>query len=90
MNEFIKKELPKLYLADNKATYLLWLDISSYSHDSEDFANKLREEVGLFVSNGKQFGPGGETFLRINVATSLANVKDACHRLKAFIENEYK
>ena len=89
MDEFIKKELPKLYLVDNKATYFLWLDISAYSNDSEAFANRLREETGLFVSCGKQFGPGGESFLRINVATSLDNVKDACNRLKSFITNNY-
>ena len=69
---------------DNKATYLLWLDISFYSHDSEEFARDLREKTGLFVSPGKQFGKGGESFLRINVATSLNNVKDACERLKNY------
>ena len=85
INDFIQRELPKLHLVDNKATYLLWLDISAYTNDSEEFATELREETGLFVSNGKQFGSGGETFLRINVATSLKNVKDACNRLKQYI-----
>ena len=85
INDFIQRELPKLHLVDNKATYLLWLDISAYTNDSEEFAKRLREETGLFVSNGKQFGKGGETFLRINVATSLNNVKDACNRLKQYI-----
>ena len=87
MNEFVQRELPKLHLVDSKATYLLWLDISAYTNDSEEFAKRLREETGLFVSNGKQFGKGGETFLRINVATSLDNVKDACNRLKKFVKS---
>lgn len=87
INAFLQRELPKLHLVDNKATYLLWLDISAYTNDSEEFAKRLREETGLFVSNGKQFGKGGETFLRINVATSLDNVKDACNRLKKFVKS---
>ena len=87
INYFLQRELPKLHLVDNKATYLLWLDISAYTNDSEEFAKRLREETGLFVSNGKQFGKGGETFLRINVATSLDNVKDACNRLKKFVKS---
>ena len=87
INDFLQRELPKLHLVDNKATYLLWLDISAYTNDSEEFAKRLREETGLFVSNGKQFGKGGETFLRINVATSLDNVKDACNRLKKFVKS---
>lgn len=87
INDFIQREIPELHLVDNKATYLLWLDISAYTNDSEEFAKRLREETGLFVSNGKQFGKGGETFLRINVATSLDNVKDACNRLKKFVKS---
>ena len=85
INDFIQRELPKLHLVDNKATYLLWLDISAYTNDSEEFADELRDKTGLFVSPGMQFGDGGESFLRINVATSLKNVKDACNRLKQYI-----
>lgn len=90
ISEFIKKELPELHLIDNKATYLLWLDISYYSNESDVFAKELREQTGLFVSPGKQFGKGGESFLRINVATSLANVKDACERLKKYVKTLQK
>lgn len=86
IQEFVSEELPKLHLIDNKATYLLWLDVSKYTSDSEQFANHLREKTGLFVSPGKQFGSGGEGFVRINVATSLANVKEACERLKKYIK----
>ena len=86
MQDFISSNLPELHLTDNKATYLLWLDVSRYTNDSESFSKDLREKTGLFVSPGKQFGRGGENFLRINVATSLDNVKDACERLKKYVK----
>ena len=86
MQDFISSNLPELHLVGNKATYLLWLDVSRYTNDSESFAKNLREKTGLFVSPGKQFGRGGESFLRINVATSLDNVKDACERLKNYVK----
>lgn len=82
---FIKKELPKLKATDMKATYLLWVDISKVYGNSEAFTVHLRRQTGLFVSPGKQFGSGGEGHIRINLATSLTNVKDACERLKKFI-----
>ena len=85
IQEFIKNELPQLHLVDNKATYLLWLDISHYSNDSGLFTEQLRKETGLFLSPGKQFGKGGKSFVRINIATSLDNVKDAMNRLKQFL-----
>ena len=90
IQDFLASELPDVYLIDNEATYLLWIDISKYSNDSTKFVNDLRKETGLFVSPGKPFGSGGEGFIRVNVATSLDNVKDACERLKKFIEKYAK
>lgn len=86
ISDFIKERLPKLSLVDNKATYLLWIDILNYSTDSDAFAKGLRDHTGLFVSSGKQFGKGGDGYLRINVATSLKNVKDACERLEKYVK----
>ena len=85
--DFINNEMPALKVVDNKATYLLWVDISSISHDSEIFSKDLRNKTGLFVSPGCQFGPGGENYFRINIATSLDNIKDACNRLKNYVKS---
>lgn len=87
VQSFIEKELPHLRLIDNKATYLLWLDISYYSSDSDDFVKKMQETTGLYVSSGASFGDS--RFLRINIATKKANVIDACMRLKTFIDKNY-
>ena len=84
--DYLKDNLPELHLVDNEATYLLWLDVSAYTNDSEAFGEVLRITTGLFVSPGKQFGKGGETFIRINIATSSDNVKDACKRLSKFVK----
>ena len=83
--DFINKELTMLKVTDMKATYLLWVDISKVSNNSEAFMVHMRRQTGLFVSSGKQFGSGGEGHIRINLATSLENVKDACKRLKQYI-----
>lgn len=82
---FINQEIPQLKVIDNKATYLLWVDISSFGKDSKSFCEDLRNKTGLFVSPGLQFGKGGQHFFRINIATSFDNVKDACNRLKRYI-----
>ena len=63
----------------------MWVDISAYSSDSNKFAKELKEETGLHIASGLAYGIEGKTFVRINVATSLANVKDCCNRLKVFI-----
>lgn len=86
VKDFFKKEIPGLKVVGGDATYLMWVDISNYSDDSNKFAKELREETGLHIASGLAYGSEGKTFVRINVATSLANVKDCCERLKIFIK----
>ena len=85
VKEFLNKELPHIKYASSHATYLLWLDISYYQIPSDEFAKRLRKETGLFIYDGLHYGSNGKYYLRINVATSLTNVKEAMERLKKFV-----
>lgn len=86
LGEYLKKEIPELHLIQGNATYLLWIDISKVSKDSAKFCKDLREQTGLWVCPGSSYGTNGNGFIRINVATSLENIKDACERLKRFVK----
>ena len=88
VKSFIEQYIPHLTLIDSEATYLLWIDVSYYSNNSEVFASSLRKETGLYVSNGLQYGKEGSAFIRLNIATSLKNVKDAMNRLLKFVSNK--
>ena len=90
MHEFIKDKLPNIRLASGHATYLHWLDVSSLNIRSDVLAQELREKVGLILSPGLQFGEEGAYYLRMNIATSLKNVKDGMNRLKKCIESKEK
>lgn len=87
VEEFIKNKLPNLKYIKTKATYLLWIDISYYSNDSIKFVNSLKAKAGLFLSNGTQFKGNGNSFVRMNVATSLNNVKLAMSKLFDFLNS---
>lgn len=84
--DFIAKNIPDIYPVKQDATYLMWIDISSVSKDSKEFCSFLREKTGLFLAAGYVYGKGGEGFVRVNVATNISNVKDACLRLKEGVE----
>ena len=90
VKDFFEKELPHLKVVSKEATYLLWIDISYYQIPSETFAKELREETGLFINNGTHYGENGEGYIRMNIATSLDNVKDGLNRLKTFLKNKEK
>ncbi len=85
--QYIEKNLPKLLIVKGHATYLLFVDISFYSNDSTKFCQDLREKTGLYLSNGEEYGENAKSFVRINLATSRFNIKDACRRLKKYFCN---
>ena len=84
--KYVENNIPNVQVILTEATYMVWVDISYYTDDSEKFSKQLNKMEGLLVSPGKQFGDGGEGFLRINLATSRKNVIDAAKRLERFIK----
>ena len=80
--EFINNEIDGMKAAYSEATYLLWIDISEVSDDSVDFCEKLRENTGLYLSDGAEYGECGRCFVRMNLATQRARVLDGLARLK--------
>ncbi len=84
--EYVRKNIPSLYAVHSEASYLLWVDISSLSSDSVSFAKELRAVTGLYVNDGAEYGDAGKCFLRINLATRRALVKDGLERLRHFCD----
>ena len=80
--DYINKNIPLLTPVISHSLYLIWVDISKVSSDSDKFCDFLRERTGLYVASGAEYGECGKTFIRINLATSLQIVVDAMERLK--------
>ena len=89
VTEYVKENIPEISVIEGKATYLLWLDISSVSGKSKELAGFIREKTGLFVSAGSYFGKDGDGFFRLNVACPRSVCEDGVHRLEQGIR-EFK
>ena len=83
--EFVKKKLPRLQVVPSRATYLLWLDCSALMGTASEIAEHIRSKTGLYLSEGSQYGSGGEHFLRLNVACPRAALEDGLARLQVGI-----
>ena len=88
VSEFIQNKIPKIKLVKSEATYLLWLDCGEIGLKSDVIARFIREKTGLYVSDGVQYGKGGERFLRLNIACPKERLLDGLERLKTGI-SEY-
>ena len=75
----IQTELPKAILSPLEGTYLAWLDLSGYLGKAEESGMKdfVQEKARLAVDYGQWFGPGGNGFIRLNLATSPPWVEKA-------------
>ena len=73
--------LPKLRISPMDGTYLAWIDFGAYVR-AEDMHDLFENQCRIAPSFGEWFG--GEsyaTFVRLNLATSLANIKTATHSI---------
>ncbi len=87
VGEFIGKELPSLKLARQQATYLLWVDCSAITDDSEKLCEHIRNTTGLYLNCGAKYRGNGNRFIRINIACPRATLEDGLARLKRGIES---
>ena len=85
--EFINKNLPQVKVVTGAATYLIWLDVSQISSDSQKLAEYLEKTTGLVLSPGSIYRGNGHDFLRMNLACPLTMVKDGLERLKVGLTN---
>ncbi len=52
-----------------EATYLAWLDLSAYGL-GPDPSRWLLDKANVALNPGSEFGPHGEGYVRLNIATS--------------------
>ena len=83
VKDYLANELPVVRLVECDATYLLWLDCSELNTHSKVLSEFLRQNQGLFLSAGSDFGECGDNFLRMNIACPPDLLKDGLARLKA-------
>ncbi len=81
VKEYINNNIPKIEVIDTEGTYLMWLDFRKYGLDDAELQKKLIYEAKVHLDNGLKFGSKGIGFMRMNVATSRENVKEALNRI---------
>lgn len=78
---FIADHMPELAVIDPEGTYLLWIDCTAVSSHEKDLVEWIQEKARVSVSFGSSFGPGGEGFIRVNVATPRQILQEGLERL---------
>ena len=72
---------PQLRLIEAQGTYLAWVDCRALGLFGKDLERFIEDEAGLWLDCGDMFGPDGDGFIRINIATQRAYLRQALTQL---------
>lgn len=77
----VREELPGVSIARPEGTYLAWLDCRETG--LEDSCAFFLKEARVAVNDGREFGRGGEGFVRFNFGCPRAQLNEALERMKS-------
>lgn len=67
------------------ASFLVWLDCRGLGLSQPELVDFFTRRCGLALNDGAMFGPGGEGFMRLNVALPRRQLLDALSRISKII-----
>lgn len=89
LKEFLDKNIKEFKYNIADSLYLAWVDISDLCEDGLFLCNYLKDNAKVYFSYGEEYGKNFKGFIRINLATSINNVKEGLNRLLIGV-NKYK
>jgi cystathionine beta-lyase len=82
VNDYCQKMIPEIIPVRPEATYMMWLDCRRLEMSGKELQNFFVKNAGVGMNEGSTFGPGGEGFMRMNLATSFRNVEKAMEQIE--------
>jgi cystathionine beta-lyase len=82
---FCRNRIPEIIPLRTEATYMIWLDCRSFGITGKEMQNFFVSKAGVGMNEGSTFGPGGEGYMRMNVACPLRTVIKALDQIEKAI-----
>jgi len=78
---FVRDNLPGVRMTPMQGTYLSWLDFREAGIDGtpQEF---LLKKARVATNDGAMFGPGGEGFVRLNLACPMERLQEGLERIR--------
>ena len=81
MASYLKENLPMLKMRKSQGTYMVWVDFRGTGMTTAQIEEFIVQKAHIGVDMGTWFGPGGEGFLRFNLACPRCLVEKAMEML---------
>lgn len=86
VENYLAENIPQIKPLRPQASFLVWMDCRGLNLDHRQLNSLFVDGAGLALNDGEMFGPGGQGFMRMNVASPRQVLHQALDRLKAAVE----
>ena len=83
------KEMPLITVSPLEGTFVAWLDCRKLGLDDKGIEEFFMNEALLWADWGEEYGPGGNGFVRMNIATTNERLTTALDNLKKAYKAKY-
>jgi len=87
VTDYCKKLIPEIVPVQPEATYMIWLDCRKMRMSGKELQRFFVDKAGVGMNEGSQFGPGGEGFMRMNIATTHQIVMKALEQIEKAVSS---
>jgi cysteine-S-conjugate beta-lyase len=87
VEDYCRKMIPEIIPAQPEATYMIWLDCRKFGMTGKELQNFFVNKASVGMNEGSSFGPGGEGFMRMNLATNHQTVMKAMEQIEKAVSS---
>ena len=80
LHDTLAEKIPEIKVYPLEGTYLVFLNLEKVLN-GKSTKQFIQDECGLAIDFGHWFGKGYNSYVRINLATSPENIKEAVERI---------
>lgn len=80
--DFFAENIPLVKPLKPQASFLVWLDCRALNLDHDHLVDLFVNKARLALNDGETFNPGGQGYMRLNVAVPRSVLRDAMDRLR--------
>jgi cystathionine beta-lyase len=83
--DYLRDRIPEIIPLRTEATYMIWLNCKSLGMTGKELQNFFVTKAGVGMNEGSTFGPGGEGYMRMNLACPMKTVARAMDQIEKAI-----
>jgi cystathionine beta-lyase len=85
--DYCREFIPEIIPVKPEATYMIWLDCRKLGMPGKKLGEFFVSKAKVGMNEGSSFGPGGDGFMRMNIATTHNKVIRAMESIRKAVES---